>query len=186
MTIPVYIVARDRTAPCRVIRHRSNDGPRAAWQYVRPNAGGYYAVADGDLAYEGVPHDLLSVCVAALRKYPDACKVGTGLRIDDVPADYPFREELMRRESVFWRSPRDRLWFNADIDTTFAVYDASRGACTYGPALRAGYPYVARHLPWYETPATASEAWLYFAAHSSGHTGAFWTTLYKSMMEAQR
>lgn len=181
-TFPPLLEWYETECPFPVIRHRANAGPRGVWQYVEPSEDGYYCVTDGDLSYDGVPDDLMRVCVNALERYPDVCKVGVGLRIDDIPNDYPFRLDAIERERKFWRTARDDLWYEAEIDTTFAVYKADRTPCTYGPALRSGAPYVARHLPWYVTPENASEDWDYFCRHSSGHTGAYYSTLSKQFL----
>lgn len=75
-------------------------------------------------------------------------KVGLGLRIDDLPDAYRFREQAITWESQFWHRPVAPGLFDANIDTTFAIY-RGRSEFVFGPSLRTGWPYVARHEPWY-------------------------------------
>jgi hypothetical protein len=86
-----------------------------------------------------------------LGRHPDVTKVGFGLRIDDLPETYRFREEVVEWESQFWR-PEIEVEpgaFRCAIDTTFALY--RRWAPNQPPldAIRTGPPYVARHTTWY-------------------------------------
>jgi hypothetical protein len=61
---------------------------------------------------------------------------------------YTFKSDVIVWESQFWERPLAPRLFDAPIDTTFALY---RHAAPHNVemSVRTGYPYVARHLPWY-------------------------------------
>lgn len=97
------------------------------------------------------PNDILAVFMQALERHPNKRKCGFGLRIDDLPECYAPRETVIAWESQFWTKPiRNNDMpcelFNADIDTTFALYLQRQFTPS---AIRTGPPYVARHLTWY-------------------------------------
>lgn len=79
-------------------------------------------------------------------------KSGVSLRIDDLPS---WQNEVVDWERQFWtkRMP-DRRYWDAMIDTTFAMYQSSvpEAKCRQvrpGNSVRADIPYTARHVPWY-------------------------------------
>jgi len=111
----------------------------------------------------------------------DVDKVGFNLRIDDLPDHYCLKQEVVEKNQGFWRADLGR-WskkhsckvFDALIDSTFALYrpglDQLRGG--WDPwynlrCLRTGFPYTARHLPWYENTSRLSEEEMYYADHAS-------------------
>ena len=49
-------------------------------------------------------------------------------------------------EKQFWQRPLDDMYFDAAIDTTFALYKTP--IHTYN-AIRTNRPYCCKHLPWY-------------------------------------
>lgn len=116
-----------------------------------------FALTDPDLDFSGVPVDLIDVLLSGLDLYPKPVKVGVGLRIDDLPDEYPFKEKVIKFESGYWQKPvYPRRFWDAGIETTFALYRASISRTNpcfpLYPALRSDFPYVARHEPWYWTP----------------------------------
>ena len=82
-----------------------------------------------------------------LFRYGDIGKVGFGLRIDDLPPTYEFRQEVLDWESQFWLDEVEPSVYCAANDTTFALYRPSTPKGTFA-ALRTGAPYVARHIGW--------------------------------------
>ena len=161
-------------APCEVIRLDSNLGHLAPWLSgaVAGTSGDFYAVTDPDLDLSACPADLLEVLRLGLERYPDRIKAGLGLVIGDLPACYPWRDDVIRHESVFWSQPLDDRFFAASVDTTFALYRAGHDylgeGWRYDPSLRTKEPYVARHLPWYLDPFHLDGEERYYFEHASG------------------
>lgn len=151
-----------------VIRSQRNGGPRCLWEdslfkKELPRDGEFYAVTDSDLDLTGCPSDLLEVLSAGLHLYPELCKCGVSLRIDDIPDGFPHAEQVRSHERQFSVDALDDLFFKADIETTFAVY--RKWPCVYGPSARARAPYQAKHVPWYITPETITKEERYYIQH---------------------
>jgi len=148
-----------------------NLGHRAPWLsgvVQRQASDRPYILTDPDVVpSEECPSDAALYLWELLRKYPDVSKAGLGLRIDDLPRSYPLRDDVKNWESQFWISQRESGVFEADIDTTFAVYRPYTGLQSHHPCLRTDFPYVARHLPWYQDPNDLSEEDLYYRTHAS-------------------
>ena len=104
--------------------------------------------------------------VDLLGRYPDFCKAGLGLMIDDIPECYSLHEYVLKWEQQHWESTVEPGVFAANVDTTFAAY-RPRSTFAKKPALRTGAPYVARHLPWYLDSANLSEEERYYRSHTS-------------------
>lgn len=143
-------------APCEVVRLNRNMGHLAPWLSglaTRGNGADFYAVTDPDLDLSNCPADLLEVLRLGLERYPERIKAGLGLEIGDLPARFPWRQGVIEHESQFWSRPLDGQFFDASVDTTFALYrtglDYLGNGWSYDPSLRANHPYVARHRPWY-------------------------------------
>jgi len=170
--------------PVEVIRRPENGGPRAAWQHVDLSAGPFYAVTDCDLDLSACPLDLLQRCVAGLEKYPAYCKAGPSLEVDDLPERSPLTKEVREVEGRYWVKQLDADWWDALIDTTFAVYRGGESPCTYGPALRAERPYTARHLPWYTIPGAESAEEAYYLRHLEFQSGLYWSVRQKEIIHA--
>lgn len=132
-----------------------NHGQRAAWdcgivaKYMAPgDSGDCYVVTDGDLNIDACPDDTLEHLRKLLLENPDREKVGLSLRIDDIPEHNKDRAFVLSNEEKFWQKRLNQYGFDADIETTFAMYrrgDAWRGC----QAMRTDKPYTAVHVPWY-------------------------------------
>lgn len=166
------------SAPCEVVRLRENRGPRAPLTVLDDVVGDsdVYVITDGDLDLAGVPLDCLDLLRDGLDRYPKIGKVGLSLRIDDIPAGYPFRDTVRAIESKYWWCPRDEQFFNAAIDTTFCMLRTDEPYTAYEPALRADKPYTARHVPWYMTRENVTPEYLSYL-QTFGRLGGFWTSL---------
>ena len=164
----------------RVIRLGSNVGCHAPWMCgaewpleVHQSIFGsrYYAVTDADLSFAGCPQDVVDVLISALVKYPECTKAGVSLALWDIPETSVAGQAARQWEEQFWRNRRDETFFEAAIDTTFAVYRA--GVRCTGNCLRSDRPYCARHLPWYITRETLTDEQSYYLATAVGGS---WTT----------
>lgn len=128
----------------------------------------YFIYTDPDLLpRDDCPRDLIDYLVSCKKQYPSINKVGAGIEVRDIPDDYPFKEEVLRNETPFWKHRMGDL-FSAKIDTTFAVWSndslASHRHCLDN-CLRTDYPYVIRHLPWYKTVLDDEER--YYLKHAT-------------------
>lgn len=133
-----------------------------------------YAITDCDLDISEIPDDGLIV----LRKLAERerkgtryhKKIGFGLRIDDLPVNAPHLINTRMWESQFFRKLEviDGISCFTDvlIDTTFHIYIPTiPSANFYGPAIRTGGKYMARHIPWYWTKDTITEEGKYYLRH---------------------
>ena len=111
----------------------------------------YYVVTDPDIVpIEQCPKDYVEFFYNILNQYPLITKVGFSLKIDDLPVVNEHRMDIVRWESFFYDNviSYDPLLYKANIDTTFALYRPGMWKDFFS-AIRTGFPYVARHLPWY-------------------------------------
>ena len=111
-----------------------------------------YIVTDHDLDVSSIPHDYVSFMKNELDTNKGITKVGLSLQIDDLPKN-PYTDMVLDCETKFWDRTNERGFYDAPVDTTFAMYDATRPFAPFSPefysAVRTPKPYVARHLPWY-------------------------------------
>jgi hypothetical protein len=135
-----------KTCEYDVIRLDQNYGYKVVWeQDILKKIGitGNYIVTDPDLDLSGIPDDFLSVLEEGLMRYPQFDKCGFSLEINDLPKT---SFNPVNWEVQFWQKPLDGRYFEAPIDTTFALYKVPYHSYK---ALRTNRPYVCRHLPWY-------------------------------------
>lgn len=112
----------------------------------------YYVYTDPDvLPIEECPENFLEYFIEVLKKYPRVQKVGFALKIDDLPDYFNKKHEVISWESKFYKNEIEKNLFDAPIDTTFALHRPFARISTEGrfKMIRTGYPYVAKHLPWY-------------------------------------
>lgn len=138
----------------------------------------YYVYTDPDVVpIEDCPADFLEYFLTILKRNSQIKKIGFGLKIDDLPDHYKHKESVINWEKQYYlnKSKGENL-FVAQIDTTFALYRpwAWGGANIRYQHLRTGFPYLARHLPWYEDSSTPGTENLFYinAATASTH----WTS----------
>ncbi|MGZ4672370.1 MAG: glycosyltransferase family 2 protein [Ilumatobacteraceae bacterium] len=170
-TYPPLLHFLDET-PHRVVQLQHNLGHRSPWLSgaVQRNAHDrFFIVSDPDVVPDPMcPNDVLEHFRHVLENHPEVDKVGFGLRIDDLPAHYALRDDVIDWEGKFW-DPALEIepgLFSAGIDTTFAMYRPLDRRHEILKAFRTGKPYVARHLPWYLDSATLSEEDQYYRAHA--------------------
>jgi hypothetical protein len=159
-----------RSTPHEVVRLEENLGHIAPWlsgaiaERVGPHD--RYVETDPDvLPDEGCPLDALERFSELLDRHADTCKVGFGLRIDDLPRHYRHAEAVRQWEAGFWTDEVEPGVYRALIDTTFALYREGT-PLAMEPALRTGRPYVARHLPWYADSSEPSAEQQYYLRHA--------------------
>jgi hypothetical protein len=150
----------------RVIRLGKNLGHTAIWDAkILEQLGitGPYVWTDPDIVpIRECPPNVLEFFWSALQAYPNKTKVGFGLRIDDLPEHYRFKQEVIVWEAQYWEKCIAPKLYDAPIDTTFALYRAGSSYKPINTALRTGFPYLARHIPWYENLDRASDDHVYY------------------------
>ena len=146
-----------------------NHGPYVLWQQgVHKVLDTPYVVTDSDVVPAGFcPQDLIGALLAQLQRHPDARKVGTALRIDNLPDSYGEADTVRKWESQFWEHPVAPGVFAAPVDTTFAIYPAFGEFSNDAGNLRLGHPYIAEHTPWYVDEAALSDEERYYRNHTS-------------------
>ncbi len=161
------------TTPHRVVRLHENYGRLALWAAPKAAAlldGRPYVYTDPDVVPDPCcPPDAIAHFQDLLDRFPLAHKVGFGLRIDNLPSCYRHREAVIDWESQLWEEPLGEGLFHANIDTTFALYRGG-SAFAFGPAIRTGAPYVARHEPWYADSANPTEEDAHYVSRAATHT----------------
>jgi hypothetical protein len=126
----------------------------------------HFIVSDPDtVPDESCPSDVFDHLVELLDRYPEVVKAGLGLRIDDLPAHYAHRDDVIAWESQFWTDELEPGVLAADVDTTFAMYRAN-SHYSIGPALRTAAPYVVQHLPWYEDSSAPTPEIEFYRLHA--------------------
>ncbi|WP_165930301.1 glycosyltransferase family 2 protein [Flavobacterium sp. GT3P67] len=126
---------------------------------------GYYVVTDPDIVpLADCPEDFLIKFQSVLLENKKRMKVGFGLKIDDIPLSNPNREKVISWEAKFWKKKISEGVYDADIDTTFALYKPfyHRKNKKFKTALRTDYPYVALHGGWYIDMNNLSEEQLFY------------------------
>lgn len=182
----IYVIDNASTYPplleyYRTLSHKlcaldQNVGYLALWEteLYREFGGAHFIYTDSDVVPdESCPDDFVERFFECLDRFPDAEKVGFGLRIDDIPDTNPAKPEILARETIFWDRPVAPNLYEADIDTTFALYRPFARGGYWAKAYRTGEPYLARHLPWYIDATNLSEEEAYYRAHSSKDS--FWS-----------
>ena len=143
-------------APYTKYRLKSNHAKWAPWEegLIGKHDSDYFAVCDPDmLPLDECPDDAIDFWIEGLKKYGHHC-AGPAYEISDLPARYAGRREVVRWEGQFWAKPIDGSphncpFFEAPIDSMFAVFPRGGGIDTTKPALRSNYPYVFKHKTWY-------------------------------------
>jgi hypothetical protein len=176
----LYILDNDSTYPplldyyasirneVAVVPLGANVGHKAIWDVDVLGRFGIttpYVYTDPDIVpFEECPHHVLEFFLEVLRAYPNKSKVGFGLSISDLPDHYQFKRKVIAWESQFWESRLTSTLYDAPIDTTFALYRP--GTVHDYLAIRSGFPYLARHVPWYEDSDHPSDEQAYYVRHA--------------------
>lgn len=133
----------------------------------------YFVLSDPDvLPIEECPADFMRFLSGVLERFPKATKAGFGLKFDDLPDHYALKETVVKWESAFYEKAIKGIspaLYKAPIDTTFALYrprkEWKKG---FAEAIRTGFPYQARHLPWYKDLNNLTEEDRFYNALDAG------------------
>jgi hypothetical protein len=164
--------------PHTVVRLGANYGKFSLWD--APGAfeltgGRRFVYTDPDVVpVSECPDDVFDRLASLLARYPGVNKVGLGLKIDDLPAHYPHRQAVIDWERVYWQWPVEANAYYAPIDTTFALYRPG-GRPMPLTAIRTGFPYVARHDPWYADPTAANSELRFYESRAAELRRSAWS-----------
>ena len=175
-------------SPHEVRRLDRNEGARSLWNIGVPNE--WFVYTDPDLVpIADCPTDAVTHLREILDRHPEHDKAALGLHLDDVPPSMPSLEWEHRLLEPWdgdpWLGEIEPGVFDSLNDTTFALYRP--GAPFELKAIRTGFPYQVRHVPWYRLDApTAEEA--YYLDHipdeKRGPQGSSWAESWGRSREA--
>ncbi len=158
-----------KQSPYKIFYLEENIGYMALWKtgIYKQFRHSYYVYTDPDVVpVKECPQNFISKLWEILLKYPQIEKIGLGLKIDDIPDHYAFKQEVIKAELAYWQKTVAKDVYDAPVDTTFALYKPyAKGNAEQCPAYRTGAELQAHHLPWYENSAALSEESLYYKAH---------------------
>lgn len=165
-TYPPLLNYYDHEYKYKIFKLKDNSGHLALWNnkdIFNKFSKDFYIYTDPDVVpVEECPSDFIDYFMGLLRKYPDVCKVGFSLKIDDLPDRYSRKEEVTKWESQNFQHEIEQGVYRASIDTTFALYRPREKGDWRVKALRTGFPYQARHLPWYEDDSNPGEEDIFY------------------------
>lgn len=127
-----------------------------------------YVMTDPDtIPSDCCPLDLIQHLNALLTAHPEWLKVGPGIRTDNLPDSFPYKERVIREQHPYWERRLTAGVFAAPIDTTFALYGRKSPGANSSSGARTDFPYVVEHTPWYIWPLT--EEAKYYGQHCEQH-----------------
>lgn len=109
---------------------------------------GRHIITDSDLDLSGVPDDFIEVLSRGLDLHPNAAKCGLSLEIEDLPESSEGNFIRYHCEARYWLNKLPTGYWNAPVDTTFAMYRETARSYTHS-GVRSDRPYTAKHVPWY-------------------------------------
>jgi hypothetical protein len=136
----------------KVIKLAENKGPLAIWQpELSPILGNnFYIYTDSDVVPVFPPGaEFVKRALIGFIRYPYLKKVGLSLRIDNLPDCYQKKAKVIEHESQFWLKPKAGGFFDAPVDTTFAIYAPKAKGGFWLRSFRMAPPWQAEHRPWY-------------------------------------
>ena len=166
-----------RKTPYKVYHMDKNYGHMvffAAEEFRNVRENNYYVLTDPDVIVSGdCPKGFLNYFYTLLQKYPQFNKVGFSLKTDDIPGSSEARDLLQKWESQYYKHKLNYFppyLYASAIDTTFALYRPQKEwkSNNFYKAIRVGFPYEARHLPWYKDVSMQSAEDVFYAKTDCG------------------
>lgn len=175
-TYPPLLEYLNKT-PYKVHRMKENYGhmvffEEEEFRQIRENE--YYILTDPDvIATEDCPKGFLDYFYMLLQKYPQFNKVGFSLKTDDIPDITQAGRLLQKWEKQYYKHRLNYFspyLYDSALDTTFALYRPQKEWKTrnFYKAIRVGFPYEARHLPWYKDLSIQSDEDLFYVHSDCG------------------
>lgn len=164
----------------RVCYLKGNLGHLALWKSNIFNQYKYnfYIYTDSDLELiDDCPENFIQDILLEMKSNKYIQKIGLSLRTDNIPDCYDLKQEVINWEKRFYikKYKRNKNYFKAHVDTTFAVYRpfAYGGSSDHHLTLRTSFPLMASHLPWYVDSKNLTAEDKFYIQNASSST--FWT-----------
>lgn len=149
------------------VKYLGNEGHLALWGIgLDKIIGEYFVYTDSDIILnENTPLDFLEIMYNMHRKH---CinKIGLGLRIDDLPDHYRYKNQVIRNEGRWWLSINEveENTFRCDTDTTFAFYKNIFNN-QFDSLRLVRRDLIVKHKPWYDDLNNLDEEERYYLEH---------------------
>ena len=154
----------------RTIRIKRNLGHTALWRVKELRsviAKQWFVYSDPDVVpADTCPLNVVALLHRQLQEFPFYLKAGLGLRLHDLPDCYHLKQSVIDWEQHLIGKEIAPDVFEADVDTTFALYRPGTPYIT-GPSIRFQGMYSAHHLPWYSDSSQPDEEERYYRRHAS-------------------
>ena len=151
------------------VHYLENLGPRKLWvnkvfERIAKSSNGFF-LSDGDIDYSDTSIEIFEYFIKLSKEFPGMRKIGSALRLDDLPANSLKSKNISDGELSNWDSRRfiDRNLFLAPADTQFAYYPRYTELFYLWPAIRVAGKYQIRHIPWYYNSENMTEEEKYYA-----------------------
>jgi hypothetical protein len=131
--------------------------------------------------------DVLCRMLFLLKRYPSIDRIGLGLRTDDLPDHYQFKQRVIEWEKIILKGAKEieNNVFVAPVDTTFALYRRNKkGPAGFIPSVRVQTNNMIQHLPWYIDMHNLSEEESYYLKHANTKNYTHWTAEAKELVNS--
>jgi glycosyltransferase involved in cell wall biosynthesis len=131
------------------IRYLKNEGHLAVWSTgIYKELGDYFIYTDSDLELNlNMPYSYQIFMYNLMQKY-EINKIALGIKINDLPDHYRYKNQVIRNESGWWSEEVEKDIYKADTDTTFALL-RNIGDNPF-KSLRICKPdFICKHVPFY-------------------------------------
>jgi glycosyltransferase involved in cell wall biosynthesis len=152
------------------VHFEKNEGHLALWTtQLYKNIGEYFVYTDSDIILnDNFPLDWKEIMYNVHLEYGYK-KVALGIRIDDLPDHYRYKNQVIRNEGGWWLESVSENLYKADTDTTFAFMKNFLDNCF--PSLRITRPdMICRHHGWYLDLDNLDEEEQYYLDHLENTT----------------
>jgi glycosyltransferase involved in cell wall biosynthesis len=152
------------------VHFEKNEGHLALWATQLDKVlGEFFVYTDSDIILnENLPLDWKEIMYNVHLKY-EYKKIALGIRIDDLPQHYRYKNQVIRNEGRWWLESVDEYLFKADTDTTFSFMKNFFDNCY--PSLRITRPdMICRHHGWYLDLDNLDEEEKYYLEHLENTT----------------
>ncbi len=131
------------------IRILPNHGHLALWTTgLDKELGEHFIYTDSDIELNNdFPKNWKEKMIDVLNRYEHK-KVALGLKIDDLPEHYRYAKQVKRNEGLWWLNEVEKDVYEADTDTTFALFKNFHDNC-YKSLRICSEDMIAKHIPWY-------------------------------------
>jgi glycosyltransferase involved in cell wall biosynthesis len=130
----------------------ANEGHLAFWLIgLDKTIGKYFVYTDSDIILNKNLGALFLEMMYDYHIIYDVDKIAFGLKIDDIPDHYRYKQQVLRNEGRWWLEENkvEKNIYRADTDTTFALYKNNYD--NQYNSLRLTHDFlIAQHAPWYD------------------------------------